>query len=92
MFIPPVPHSCKVDPQGQSKDRSARTKENALSCQLFAKLKTKYPDFDAAKASTYAKIPLGGAVCKRSLPTTDEGKDCGITIINNSNGTQGTGM
>ncbi len=80
LFVPPVAHTCKVDPQGRSKDNSEQSNNEALSCQIFAKMKEQFPDFDASQATTYANIPLGeGAICKDELPTSDEEQDCGIS-------------
>lgn len=86
IFTPPVPHTCQVDPKGVSQESKSQVRKNILACKLLDGLKTKYKLAADIDVNKYKNTVLGGSVCKKSLPTSDEGADCGYKSL----GTSGT--
>ena len=84
IFTPPVPHTCQVDPKGRSKESKSNSRKDIVACKILDSLKTKYALAADIDVNKYKNTVLGGSVCKKSLPTSDEGADCGYKSLGTS--------
>ncbi|GEM_PF-6679480 len=87
IFTPPVPHTCQVDPKGRSKESRGSNKSNIMACKILDGLKQKFNLATDIDVNKYKTVVLGGSVCKKSLPTSDEEGDCGYKRPSGGSGT-----
>jgi hypothetical protein len=83
IFVPPVPHTCKVRPNGTSTDRPEKSGEGLLSCELFKKIKAHKligANFDEKKAKQYSAIVLGNSMCSKNQAPEVEEKACALEL------------
>lgn len=88
LFIPPIPHTCRVDPVGGSADRRNLGRQAAMSCKLLDKIKEKYNLSQPINIDVYKNKPIGNALCTEALKVSDE-EGCGLTITPNSSSSGG---
>lgn len=89
VFTPPVPHTCQVDPKGRSKEVKSSSRADIAACKILENIKTKYQLTSDIDVNKYKNVVLGASICKKSLPTAEEAKDCGLQNSSGSKSSSG---